>query len=106
MRSLNCIQSYQDDVRMIMKGCMQGNFIYVWNISDLSWARTQNRLISRTALNPLSYRSSICQETASLLLLAFRLSSFNSCSDFTFLGLCFGKDVETYSVSGFLISFL
>ena len=47
--SSNVFQSYQDDGRMMMKGCVQWNPVYGW----------EDRYISRPALNPLSYRGSL-----------------------------------------------
>ena len=60
-------QSYQDDGRMKMKGCVQWNPIYGYEDFASSEARTRGCSISRPALNPLSYRCPICLEISSSL---------------------------------------
>ena len=46
-------QLYQDDGRVIMKGCVQWNPVYIEKIT-LGGARTQDCQISRPGLNLLS----------------------------------------------------
>ena len=53
---LTVFQSNQDDGWVIMEGWVQWNPIYDWNSPASSESRTQDRQISRTALNLLSYR--------------------------------------------------
>ena len=48
-------QLYQDDERLIMKGCVQWNPVYGLEDFASSAARTRDRYISRPALDPLSY---------------------------------------------------
>ena len=43
MSSLTVFQSYQDDVRMIMKGCVQWNFVYGCNCSESNDVRFSRR---------------------------------------------------------------
>ena len=45
-----------------MKGCMQINHVYGLEAFASSRARRNDRWISRTALNPLSYRGSVCKD--------------------------------------------
>ena len=57
---LTVFQSYKDDERLIMKGCVQWNPVYGCEDFASSGARTLGCWISRPALNPLSYRGSFC----------------------------------------------
>ena len=51
-------QSHQDDERLIMNGCVQWDPVYGREGFASSGARTRDRLISRPALNTLSYPGS------------------------------------------------